>query len=356
MNFAQACCPTPKCLMTAGEPAPEQTSTASPLPSPPAPTRPAELSAPDPALARSASRRKRNLILRKAFAHGFLIFFIVLVLIPFEMVLVASFRAGDFAPSRIFLTPSEFSLEHWDYVLGIPYEQMVNPATGEKRVVRPAVPPLLWFWNSIKVSCFAAIGIICLSGTAAYAFSRLRFKFRRLTLRSLLILQMFPMVLTLVAFYVILDFTGRYVPWLGLNTQAGLIMIYLGGISTFIWMIKGYFDTIPSSMEESARIDGASHFQTFVRILLPISIPIFAVVFILAFIGYMSEYPVASVVLQTGDQWTLAVGANSFLYEQEKLWGRFAALAVLSGVPITVMFLLCQRFVIGGLTSGGIKE
>jgi maltose/maltodextrin transport system permease protein len=167
---------------------------------------------------------------------------------------------------------------------------------------------------------------------------------------------MFPMVLALVAFYVILDFTGTYVKWLGLNTQAGLIMVYLGGISSYIWMIKGYFDTIPASMEESARIDGATPFQTFVWILLPVSIPIFAVVFILSFIGYMSEYPVASVVLQTGNNWTLAVGANSFLYEQEKLWGRFAALAVLSGVPITVVFMLCQRFVIGGLTSGGIKE
>ena len=164
------------------------------------------------------------------------------------------------------------------------------------------------------------------------------------------------MVLSLVAFYVILDFTGQYAKWLGLNTQAGLIMIYLGGISNYIWMIKGYFETVPASMEESARIDGASQFQTFVRILLPISLPIFAVVFILSFISYMSEYPVASVVLQSSENWTLAVGANSFLYEQEKLWGRFAALAVLSGVPITVVFLLCQKFVIGGLTSGGVKE
>ncbi len=121
--------------MTDGEPSPEQTSTVSRLPSAPAAIRPAILSAPDPALARSASRRKRNLFLQKALAHGFLIFFIVLVLIPFEMVVVASFRTGDFAPSRIFLTRSEFSLEHWDYVLGIPYEQVVNPATGEKRMV-----------------------------------------------------------------------------------------------------------------------------------------------------------------------------------------------------------------------------
>jgi maltose/maltodextrin transport system permease protein len=309
-----------------------------------------------PGVSPIAAKRQRNLLIQKICVHTFLTIFIVLVLVPFVMVVVASFRVGNFAPSKVFLAPPEFSLEHWKYVLGIPYEQVVNPATGEKHTVQAAVPPLHWFWNSIKVSTIASLGIICLSGSAAYAFSRLKFKFRRLTLRTLLILQMFPMVLTLVAFYVILDFTGHYLRWLGLNTEAGLIMIYLGGISTYIWMIKGYFDTIPASMEESARIDGASHFQTFVRILLPISLPIFAVVFILSFIGYMSEYPVASVVLQTGDKWTLAVGANSFLYEREKLWGRFAALAVLSGVPITVMFLLCQRFVIGGLTSGGIKE
>jgi len=85
------------------------------------------------------------------------------------------------------------------------------------------------------------------------------------------------------------------------------------------------------------------------------SLPIFAVVFILSFISFMSEYPVESVVLQSSDKWTLVVGANSFLYEQEKLWGRFSALAVLSGVPITVVFLLCQKYVIGGLTSGGVK-
>jgi maltose/maltodextrin transport system permease protein len=175
-------------------------------------------------------------------------------------------------------------------------------------------------------------------------------------LGTLLILQMFPMVLALVAIYVILDFLGQYVRWLGLNTQPGLILVYLGGISGYIWMIKGYFDTIPASMEESARIDGANQFQTFVQILLPMSLPIFAVVFILSFIAFMSEYPVASIVLQARHNWTLAVGANSFLAENEKFWGRFAALAVLSGLPITVMFLLCQKFIVGGLTSGGVKE
>jgi maltose/maltodextrin transport system permease protein len=303
-------------------------------------------------MSRLTSQRKANP--RIWISHLLLIALLALVLVPYVIVISASFRSGNFAPSG--LLPGKVSLEHWKYVLGIPYQEMVNTATGETRMIKAETPALLWFWNSIKVSAAASIGIILLSGTAAYAFARLHFRFKSVTLGALLILQMFPMVLALVAIYVILDFTGQYVRWLGLNTQLGLIMVYLGGISGYIWMIKGYFDTIPTSMEESARIDGASQFQTFVQILLPISLPIFAVVFILSFIAFMSEYPVASIVLQARSNWTLAVGANSFLPEHEKLWGRFAALAVLSGVPITIMFLLCQKYIVGGLTSGGVKE
>jgi maltose/maltodextrin transport system permease protein len=298
----------------------------------------------------------RKLLVRKILAHSCLIFIVVLVLIPFVMVIAASFRKGNFAPGKIFLNPSEMSLDHWKYVVGIPYDEVVNSATGECRLVEAETPPLLWFWNSIVVAACSTVGIILLSGTAAYAFSRMRFPFRKQTLSTLLILQMFPPVLALVAYYTILDFIGHFAPWLGLNTHPGLVLIYLGGISMNIWMIKGYFDTIPLSMEESARIDGATQFQTFIRVLLPISLPIFAVVFILSFIYFMTEYPVASIVLQNSEKWTLAVGASSFLYEQEKLWGRFSALAVLSGVPITVMFMLCHKFIIGGLTAGGIKE
>jgi maltose/maltodextrin transport system permease protein len=297
---------------------------------------------------------EQKAMVRKVVSHALLLSLLALVLVPYIMVVSASLRRGNFAPSG--LLPDHVSLEHWKYVLGIPYEEVVNPATGEKRVVKAETPPLLWFWNSIKVSSIASIGILLLSGTAAYAFARLHFKFRSTTLSSLLILQMFPMVLALPAIYVILDFLGQYLPVLGLNTHPGLILVYLGGISGYIWMLKGYFDTIPVSMEESATIDGATQFQTFTQILLPMSVPIFAVVFILSFIAFMSEYPVASIVLQTRENWTLAVGANSFLAEHQKLWGRFAALAVLSGVPITVMFMVCQKYVVSGLTSGGVKE
>jgi maltose/maltodextrin transport system permease protein len=297
---------------------------------------------------------EQKAVVRQVISHVILIGLLALVLIPYVMVISASLRKGNFAPSG--LLPDKVSLEHWKFVLGIPYQEVANAATGETRVIQAETPPLLWFLNSIKISSIASIGIIMLSGTAAYAFARLHFKFKSTVLSSLLILQMFPMVLALVAIYAILDFAGQYVRWIGLNTQSGLILVYFGGISGYIWMIKGYFDTIPASMEESARIDGASQFQTFVRILLPMSLPIFAVVFILSFISLMSEYPVASIVLQARSNWTLAVGANSFLAEHEKLWGRFAALAVLSGLPITAMFLLCQKFIVGGMTSGGVKE
>jgi maltose/maltodextrin transport system permease protein len=297
-----------------------------------------------------------KLQLRKLLAHGCLIGIVLVVLVPFLMVIVASLRRGHFPPSTLWVRADQWSLEHWKFVLGIPYQEIVNPATGELRTIQASTPPLLWLWNSVLISCCSSLGIILLSGTAAYAFARMRFKLREPILNALLILQMFPAVLSLVAYYVLLDYIGQHLRVVGLNTIPGLIAIYLAGIAIHIWMIKGYFETIPASMEESARIDGASQFQTFLRILLPISAPIFAVVFILSFIYTMSEYPVASVVLQTSETWTLAVGANSFLYEQEKLWGRFAALAVLGGLPITLVFLLCQRFVIGGLTSGGIKE
>lgn len=299
---------------------------------------------------------RQRLLIKKVIAHVVLIVSCALILIPFAMVVLASFRKGNFPPSTLWLNPDQWTLNHWKYVLGIPYREMLNANTGETTLITPAVAPLHWFLNSLVVSSIASFGIILLSGTAAYAFARMKFRFRSHILTGLLILQMFPQILTLTAYYRILTYVGEHIPWLGLNTFAGLILIYLSGISINIWMIKGYFDTISPSMEDSARIDGASRFQAFIRILLPMSAPIFAVVFILSFISMISEYPTASVVLQESANRTLAVGAYSLLDEHDKLWGHFSALAVLSGVPITIMFLLCQRFIIGGLTSGGAKE
>jgi maltose/maltodextrin transport system permease protein len=287
---------------------------------------------------------------RLILAHLVLIGFIALVMVPMVMVVSISFREGNFAVGGIWPTRDTFSLEHWRMVLGLPVLQ----ADGTWEV--PSVSVLLWFWNSVKISATSALLILVLSSTCAYAFARMRFRGRDHLLGSLLILQMFPMVLALIAIYSLLEAVGRWVPALGLDTHPGLILAYLGGIATHIWMIKGYFDSLPVSLEESASIDGASPWQTFWLIMLPTSLPIFAIVFILAFIGLIGEYPLASIVLQRTDQWTLAVGANSFLYEQNYLWGDFAATAVLSGLPITILFLACQRLLISGLTAGGVKE
>ena len=287
---------------------------------------------------------------RLVLAHAALVAFIALVMVPLAMVVSISFRKGNFAIGGILPNAETFSLEHWRMVMGLPVRQ------ADGSWVESSLPVLRWFWNSVKISASSAFLVLLLSSTSAYAFARMRFRARDKILGGLLILQMFPMVLAIIAIYSILEGIGRWIPAFGLDSHPGLVLAYLGGIATHIWMIKGYFDSLPVSLEESAAIDGASPWQTFRLIMLPTSLPIFAIVFILAFIGLVGEYPLASVVLQRTDQWTLAVGANSFLYEQNYLWGDFAATAGLAGLPITVLFLACQKLLVSGLTAGGVKE
>ncbi len=225
----------------------------------------------------------------------------------------------------------------------------------KETIIPPPFPVLRWLWNSVKIAFITSFLIICLSTTSAYAFARMKFAGKNFILNGMLIFQMFPAVLALVAIYALFDKIGEYIPWLGLNTHGGLILSYMGGIALHIWTIKGYFETIDSSLEEAAAIDGATPWQAFRLILLPLSVPILAVVFILAFISTVAEVPVASVLLLDMNELTLAVGAQQYLYPQNYLWGDFAAAAVLSGLPITIVFLLAQRWLVGGLTAGGVK-
>ncbi|MBN1959449.1 MAG: maltose ABC transporter permease MalG [Deltaproteobacteria bacterium] len=284
---------------------------------------------------------------RKLAAHIFLIVFIALIMFPLLMIISISLRPGNFASGT--LIPSDLSLEHWKLALGISYVG----ADGE--LVKPPFPVMHWLWNSVKIAGISAFGIVVLATTAAYAFARLRFKFKTTMLNTIMLLQMFPCVLALVAIFSIFDTIGNYVPWLGVETHAGLILAYLGGISMHIWTIRSYFQTIPVEIEEGATVDGASPWQAFIHILLPMAIPILLVVFVLAFIGTIIEYPVASILLRQEQNLTLAVGSKYYLYEQNYLWGDFAAAAVLSGLPITFVFLLAQRWIVSGLTAGGVK-
>jgi maltose/maltodextrin transport system permease protein len=158
-----------------------------------------------------------------------------------------------------------------------------------------------------------------------------------------------------VAIYAIFDRIGTAFPAIGLNTHGSLVLAYSGGIAMHVWTLKGYYDTLPSEIEEAARVDGAKPWQAFWRVLLPMAIPILVVVFMLAFIGAVIEYPVASVLLSQQDQLTLAVGSKLFVQEHNFRWGDFAAAALLSGLPITTVFLLAQRWMIAGLAAGGVK-
>jgi maltose/maltodextrin transport system permease protein len=280
-------------------------------------------------------------------AHAGLWVLIAITLFPLLAVVSISLRPGNFATGS--LIPTTISFEHWQLALGIPYTQ------PDGTVVQPPFPVLLWLWNSIKIATISAFLIVAISTTAAYAFARMRFAYKQTILNSMLLLQMFPVAVALVAIYAIFEGLGAKVPWLGIETHTGLIVAYMGGVAMHIWTIKGYFESIPVEIEENAKVDGATHWQAFRHVLLPMAVPILMVVFVLAFIGTIIEYPVASILLREEPNLTLAVGSKFYLYEQKYLWGDFAAAAVLSGLPITLVFLVAQKWIVSGLTAGGVK-
>jgi maltose/maltodextrin transport system permease protein len=284
---------------------------------------------------------------RVTVAHIALWALIAITLFPLLAVISISLRPGNFSTGS--LIPAEISLEHWKLALGISY----NAPDGT--LVKPPFPVMLWLWNSIKIAAISAALIVAISTTAAYAFARMKFAFKSTILNSMLLLQMFPVAVALIAIFAIFEGLGSYIPWLGIETHTGLIVAYLGGVAMHIWTIKGYFETIPVEIEECAKVDGATQWQTFRLVLLPMSVPILMVVFVLAFIGTIIEYPVASILLREEPNLTLAVGSKYYLYEQKYLWGDFAAAAVLSGLPITLVFLAAQRWIVSGLTAGGVK-
>lgn len=224
-------------------------------------------------------------------------------------------------------------------------------------VNNPRHPFVLWLWNSVKVSGISALIIVALTALAAYAFSRLRYRGRRIGLLAILLVQLFPNTLALVALFLLLKQIGEFLPGLGLNTHGGLILIYSGGALGFnTWLMKGYFDTIPRELDEAALIDGATHFQVFYAILLPLVRPILAVIGILSFIGTYSDFLLARVMLKSSENYTLAVGMTLFIRGQyTREWGVFAAAALMGALPIVLIFLVLQRQLIGGLSRGAVK-
>ena len=216
----------------------------------------------------------------------------------------------------------------------------------------------LWVKNSFIVCSISTALCLIFTCVAGYAFSRFRFAFRKQGLVALIIIQMFPATMAMVALYNLLNFFDQWTAgFIGFNLP-GLILIYTGGNIPFnMWLIKGYIDgSVPKELEESAYIDGATRWQTFVKIVLPIMGPIMAVIAIFTFIGAYNDFLIPSIVLQDSSQYTLAVGLRGFISGKFSMnWTQFAAASVLGSLPILVVFLSLQRFLVEGLTKGAVK-
>jgi len=291
---------------------------------------------------------KKKQSLDKLLSHLMLIAIAIIVLLPVFVVVSVSLSKGGSLKTG--LIPEAVSFDNWKYILGIPY---VN-AVGET-VVSP-YPIMLWLFNSIKVSVISAFLMLLFSTTAAYSLSRFKFKGKETSLMFLMVMQMFPNMMAMVAFYFMLDFIGQGIPWLGIDTHWGLILIYLGGTPFNIWLLKGYFDTLPRSIEESARMDGCTHFQAFYKIVLPLCTPILAVIGLLTFISTFSDFILPSILLKSQDQMTFAVGIQIFISESfASRWGQFAAASILGALPVSLLFFSIHRYIVDGLSHGGVK-
>jgi arabinogalactan oligomer/maltooligosaccharide transport system permease protein len=219
------------------------------------------------------------------------------------------------------------------------------------------VPFPTWITNSYKVALAAAVLNVLLAAAGAFAFSRLRFKGRRLGLLSLLLVQVFPSFLGFIALFLLAQQVGDVFPAAGLGTHLFLILVYLGSAMGFnVFLIKGFMDTIPGSLDESDKVDGAGPFQIFWRIIFPLSRPVLAVIFIITFTTLFAEVILAATLLSSTSQFTLPVGLTLFISsEYSAKWGNIAAAALLGALPIVFTFLIAQRHIIGGLTQGAVK-
>jgi len=237
-------------------------------------------------------------------------------------------------------------------------ENMSNLLTNYDRLLNDSqIPFWRWLNNSLIIAGTSSILIVMIAALSAYSFSRFRFRFRRNLLLSIFLIQVFPNMLAMVAIYLMLLQLGKYVPLFGLNTYGGLIMIYIGGgMALNIWLMKGFFDTVPRDIDESAMVDGATHAQTYWILIFPLVRPVLAVVGLLSFTGTFNEFLLARALLTDRESWTLMVGLFSFVEGRfSDMWGVFAAGSLLAAIPIVLLYLYLQKYIVGGLTAGAVK-
>jgi arabinogalactan oligomer/maltooligosaccharide transport system permease protein len=289
---------------------------------------------------RSAAQR------RHPWLHLALISFTLLATYPVLWVFTLAF-SGQQSVSFAGLPPDPGFLDRLRTIL--PWPEQVSLENFAD--VLTEQPFLRWMWNSAIVAAATTAAGVFLACTAAYAFSRFRFPGRRAGMMSFLVSQMFPGTLMLVPLYIIL------VQWLGLgNSFIGLILVNATvSIPFCVWMLKGYFDTIPLEIEESAIMDGASRQVIFFRIILPLAKPAVAVTALFAFMTGWNEFILAATFMEEEARYTAPVGLRFFVGGFSQSWGYFAAGSIIVSIPVVILFMALQRFLVSGLTAGGVK-
>jgi arabinogalactan oligomer / maltooligosaccharide transport system permease protein len=274
---------------------------------------------------------------------------VIVALFPVWFITSAAFNRDQSVSGTTFL-PTHFTLGNFSQILH-------NTVRDQSSGSLVDAPFLRWVVNSLLISFVAALLTVVLAALSAYAFSRFRFKGRRIGILSLLLIQMFPQILLFTAIYLIGLNVGGIFPFLGLNHISFVIIVYLGGaMGVNTWLMKGFFDTIPIELDESARVDGATPAQIFWGVVLPLAAPILAVIGLISFIFALNEFVIASAILQTTHNFTLAVGMRGFIDQQYgQRWGPFAAGSLIAAIAPTILFMTLQKWIVGGLTQGAVK-
>jgi arabinogalactan oligomer / maltooligosaccharide transport system permease protein len=288
------------------------------------------------------ARTLRRWILRTGWRHIVGVLALFFALFPVWIVLIAAFSEKGTLSAQT-LVPESVSLRQFD-----------------KLVAR--YPFWRWLINSFLISIIVAFGTVMLASAAAYAFSRLRFRGRRPGLLALLLIQMFPASLAFVAVLLMVDQLDETFPAIGAGSIIAIMLFYLGGaLGANAWLIKGFFDTIPRDLDESAQIDGATHNQTYFKIILPLAAPVLAIIFLLSFLSSQAEFLIASVIMFGRDtaspDLTVAVGLRGLLVgdRYDLNWGPFAVGAVIASIPTVLLFQFLQRYIVSGITAGAVK-
>ncbi len=225
-----------------------------------------------------------------------------------------------------------------------------NPSLNNFAYVLFKKPFFIWLFNSVIIAGLTTLLGVFLAATAGYAFSRFRFPGRTAGLLSFLVTQMFPGTMMMIPLYLIVDMLGL------LDSMFALVLVYSTTAIPFcVWMLKGYFDTIPRDLEEAALIDGASKTKIFYKIILPLARPALAVTALFSFMTAWNEFILAATFMNSENSYTLPVGLQNFVGEFAQDWGYFAAGAILVSIPIVVLFFMLQKHLVSGLTAGGVK-